>query len=168
MHVILQRQMSRGGLKMIRQTIVRPAKVVALIFATSAEIPFLGNQKAMVVLEILIPGIAVSEPRLLEIAAESVGGFSIKKIVRVFVLRHWGSRGLEGVLLAGEHRRNSKDQERGKRVAGNFHDEQMNLRIYRAWTPATDVFCQHVFSKHVFGHVRIGHSARARGVTAAQ
>ena len=87
MHDILQRQVSVGGLKMIRQAVICPAKVVALIFATGAEIPFPGNRKAMVVLEIPVPGIAVAQPRFLEIAAESVGRFGIKDIMRIFVLR---------------------------------------------------------------------------------
>ena len=39
---------------MIRQTVVRAVKIVAFVFNAEAKIPFSGNQKAMVIAEIVI------------------------------------------------------------------------------------------------------------------
>jgi hypothetical protein len=57
---------------MIRQTVVRAVEIVAFVFNAEAKIPFSGNQKAMVVAEIVVERIAVAELRLLEIAVERI------------------------------------------------------------------------------------------------
>ena len=72
---------------MIRQAVVRAVEVVAFVFDTEPKIPFAGNQKPMVIAEIVVERIAIAKFGLLEIAVESVGRFVREKIVRVFVCR---------------------------------------------------------------------------------
>jgi len=70
-----------GCLQMIRQTVVRAVEIVAFVFNAEAKIPFSGNQKAMVIAEIVVERIAVAELRLLEIAAERIRRFVRENVV---------------------------------------------------------------------------------------
>src|SRR5205823_1658504 len=72
---------------MIGQPIIGAAKIVTLVFETGAEIPFAGNEKAMVVAEIVIIRIALAQSWILfEIAAQRINRLEGKDIVRIFVL----------------------------------------------------------------------------------
>src|SRR2546429_5254052 len=77
---------------MIGKAILGPAKIVALVLKSSAEIPLAGNEKTMVITEIVIVRIALAESRFVfEIAAEGINRIVGKDIMRIFVL---GLRGL--------------------------------------------------------------------------
>src|SRR5207249_4189374 len=71
---------------MIGQTVVGTAKIVALVLKPSAEIPLAGNEKAMVITEIVIVRIALAESRFVfEIAAQGINRFEGKEIPRILV-----------------------------------------------------------------------------------
>ena len=72
LHHVFVGDVSIGCLQMIRQTVVCAVEIVAFVFNAEAKIPFSGNQKAMVIAEIVIERIAVTELRLLEIAVERI------------------------------------------------------------------------------------------------
>src|SRR5207248_9679910 len=75
------------GLEMIGKAIFGPAKIVTLVFETGAEIPFSGNEKPVVITEIVVIRIAFAQTWFVfEIAAESVDRIVGKDIVRIFVL----------------------------------------------------------------------------------
>ena len=108
-------QMSVDRLEVIGQPIVGAAKIVALVLKTGAEIPLAGDEKAMVVTEIVIKRIALAESRFVfEIAAQRINRFEGKDIERSFVpcfcrLLHFrfGSREYAG---AGKNRKNPRNK----------------------------------------------------------
>src|SRR5437899_10967872 len=80
--------MSVDRLEVIGQPIVGAAKIVALVLKPGAEIPLAGNEKAMVVTEIVIIRIALAESRFVfEIAPEGINRIVGKDIMGIFVLR---------------------------------------------------------------------------------
>src|SRR5439155_26467035 len=88
-------QMSVDRLEVIGQSIISAAKIVALVLKASAEIPLAGNEKTMVVAEIVIKRITLAQARLVfEIAAKSVNAVVRKEIERVFFFILLRLRGL--------------------------------------------------------------------------
>jgi len=57
---------------MVWQAVVGAVEIVAFVFKAEAKIPFPGDQKAMVIAEIVIQRIAVTQLRFLEIAVERI------------------------------------------------------------------------------------------------
>ena len=60
LHIVLQSQVPIGRLQVIRQAVVTAAEIIAFIFDTGAKVPFAGDQKAVVVREIIVQRIAVA------------------------------------------------------------------------------------------------------------
>ena len=54
LHHVFEGDVTISCLQMIRQTVVRAVEIVAFVFNAEAKIPFSGNQKAMVIAEIVI------------------------------------------------------------------------------------------------------------------
>ena len=81
LHHVLEGDVTVGCLQMVRQTVVRAVEIVAFVFNAEAKIPFSGNQKAMVIAEIVVERIAVAELRFLEIAAERICRFVREDVV---------------------------------------------------------------------------------------
>src|SRR5438552_5119958 len=72
---VFEREMSIGRLQMIRQAVFGAAEIEALVLDTGPEIPFAGDEKAMVIAEIVVERLAITELRLVKIAVEGVGPF---------------------------------------------------------------------------------------------
>src|SRR5436853_1258097 len=67
---VFKREMPIQGLEMIGKAVIGPAKIVTLVLETGAEIPFAGDEKAMVIAEIVVIRIAFAQSRFVfEIAA---------------------------------------------------------------------------------------------------
>src|SRR6266581_222766 len=85
---VFEREMPIQGLEMIGKAIFGSAKIVTLVFEPGAEIPFSGNEKSVVIAEIVIIRIALAESRFVfEIAAEGINRIVGKDIMGIFVLR---------------------------------------------------------------------------------
>ena len=83
--------MSVDRLEVVGQPVIGPAKIVALVFRPSAEIPLAGDEKPRVITEIVIKRIALAESRFVfEIAAQRISRLEGKDIVRSFVRRLCG------------------------------------------------------------------------------
>src|SRR2546425_286505 len=99
---------------MVGQSIVRAIEVEPLVLDASAEIPFAGDEEAVVVAKIGVKRIALAEFGVAKIAAERVVALEEKKIVRVFVLR-FGFRlilgGCAGKSSYGRGEKHSQDRE---------------------------------------------------------
>src|SRR5579864_3456783 len=77
---------------MIRQPVVAPGKIEALVLDSAPEIPVPGNQEAMGVTEVVVDGTAVAELRSIveKIAIRSVGRFIFENLVRILIRRRGG------------------------------------------------------------------------------
>jgi hypothetical protein len=64
---------------MIRQSVVGSAEIVALVFYTQSKIPFSSDQKPMVVREVIVQRITVTELGFLKIAIECVSRLPEKR-----------------------------------------------------------------------------------------
>src|ERR1700730_6537679 len=53
-HNVFINQVRINRLKMIRQTIVRAAEIETFVFSAQSQIPFAGNQKTVVVAEVIV------------------------------------------------------------------------------------------------------------------
>ena len=81
LHRVLQGQVSIERLQMIRQAVVGAAKIVAFVFDAGAKVPVSRDQKSMVIAEIVVNRIAMTEFGFLKIALERVRRLVVKKIV---------------------------------------------------------------------------------------
>ena len=80
LHNVLQCQVSRSGLQMIGQSVVGAAEIETFIFDPRTEVPLPGDQKPVIIAEVIIERITISKFGFLEIAVEGVGRFVVKKI----------------------------------------------------------------------------------------
>src|SRR5207237_1066737 len=71
-HDILDREMPIDLLQMIGQPIVCAVEIEALVLDAESEVPFAGDEKAMVVAEIIVKRIAVPESLVAKIAVQRV------------------------------------------------------------------------------------------------
>ena len=78
---VFKREMPIQGLEMIGKAVIGPAKIVTLVLETGAEIPFAGDEKTMVVAEIVVKRLAITEFCLVKVAVEGIGRFVCEKIV---------------------------------------------------------------------------------------
>src|SRR5437764_13807936 len=72
---VFERKMSIGRLQVIRQAVFGTAEIEAFVLDTGPEIPFAGDEKAMVVAEIVVERLAITELRFVKIAIEGIDRF---------------------------------------------------------------------------------------------
>src|SRR5438445_761534 len=75
MDYVFKGEMTVDRLQMIREAVFGAAEIEPLIFYAGPEIPFAGDEKAMVIAEIVVERLAITELRLVKIAIEGVCRF---------------------------------------------------------------------------------------------
>ena len=125
-------QMAIDPLEMVGQAIVRVPEIKPVVFNAGTKVPFPGNEKTMVVTEIIVKRIAAAEFGLFEIATQRVSRLIGEKVARIFFLRftnRCGHRcdGRCGRRLrlvcwrAGEGRRDRSEEDEDLEFSNDFH-----------------------------------------------
>jgi hypothetical protein len=116
--------MAIDRLQMVGQAIVRIPEIKPLVFDAGAKVPFAGNEKAVVVTEIIVKRIAAPKFGFFEIAAKRVRRLVREKLARVFFL--WG-----GGRLRLKSRRSANGGRRGTEKQANKEQSYVFHRLRR-------------------------------------